>query len=73
MARTLDELAALSGVSRATVSRVINGGPVAEDTRRRLPRALVLTLGAGLTIAGLTDANLWPGLPMIDSMVGDHA
>jgi MFS family permease len=38
---------------------------VAEDTRRRLPRALVLTLGAGLTIAGLTDANLWPGLPMI--------
>jgi len=36
MARTLDELAALSGVSRATVSRVINGGPVSEETRRRV-------------------------------------
>lgn len=36
MARTLDELAVLSGVSRATVSRVINGGPVAEKTRRRV-------------------------------------
>lgn len=33
MARTLDELAALAGVSRATVSRVINGGPVADGTR----------------------------------------
>ena len=31
MARTLEELAALSGVSRATVSRVINGGPVRRD------------------------------------------
>ena len=36
MARTLDDLAALSGVSRATVSRVINGGAVAERTRRRV-------------------------------------
>jgi DNA-binding LacI/PurR family transcriptional regulator len=34
--RTLDELAALTGVSRATVSRVINGGPVSEATRRRV-------------------------------------
>jgi DNA-binding LacI/PurR family transcriptional regulator len=33
---TLDELAELSGVSRATVSRVINGGPVAPATRRRV-------------------------------------
>ena len=33
MARTLDDLARLSGVSRATVSRVINGGPVAAAER----------------------------------------
>jgi DNA-binding LacI/PurR family transcriptional regulator len=36
VARTLDELAALAGVSRATVSRVLNGGPVSEATRRRV-------------------------------------
>ncbi len=36
MARTLDDLAALSGVSRATVSRVINGGSVAPETRQRV-------------------------------------
>jgi DNA-binding LacI/PurR family transcriptional regulator len=35
-ARTLDELAALTGVSRATVSRVINGGRVAPATRERV-------------------------------------
>ena len=43
MARTLDELAALSGVSRATVSRVINGGPVAEETRRKVTEVLERT------------------------------
>jgi LacI family transcriptional regulator len=43
VARTLDELAALSGVSRATVSRVINGGPVAEETRRRVTEVLERT------------------------------
>lgn len=36
MARTLDDLAELSGVSRATVSRVINGGSVAPATRQRV-------------------------------------
>src|SRR3954471_2251954 len=36
MARPPDRVWALSGVSRATVSRVINGGPVAEETRRRV-------------------------------------
>jgi DNA-binding LacI/PurR family transcriptional regulator len=36
MARTIDELAALSGVSRATVSRVLNGGSVSDATRRRV-------------------------------------
>ena len=56
-ARTLDDLAALSGVSRATVSRVLNGGTVAEDTRRRVldvvtrtnfrPNAAARTLASG--------------------------
>ena len=36
MARTLDDLAELSGVSRATVSRVINGGSVSPATRQRV-------------------------------------
>jgi LacI family transcriptional regulator len=40
MARTLEELAALTGVSRATVSRVINDGPVSEATRQRVLAAL---------------------------------
>lgn len=43
MARTLDELARLSGVSRATVSRVINGGPASETTRRRVLEVLERT------------------------------
>jgi DNA-binding LacI/PurR family transcriptional regulator len=57
VARTLDDLAALSGVSRATVSRVINGGPVAEHTRQRVmavledtkfrPNAAARTLASG--------------------------
>jgi MFS family permease len=38
---------------------------VAIDARRRLPLALLLALGAGLTIAGLTDASVWPGIPLI--------
>lgn len=38
--RTLDDLAELSGVSRATVSRVMNGGPVSEATRRRVQEIL---------------------------------
>ena len=40
MARTLDDLAELSGVSRATVSRVINGGPVSEETRLKVLEVL---------------------------------
>lgn len=43
MALTLDDLAALSGVSRATVSRVVNGGPVAEATRQRVMEVLERT------------------------------
>jgi DNA-binding LacI/PurR family transcriptional regulator len=40
VARTIDELAELSGVSRATVSRVLNGGPVSPTTRRRVQAVL---------------------------------
>ncbi|HJQ77299.1 MAG TPA: LacI family DNA-binding transcriptional regulator [Acidimicrobiia bacterium] len=43
MARTLDDLAELSGVSRATVSRVINGGPVSDATRQRVMEVLEST------------------------------
>lgn len=43
MARTLDDLAELTGVSRATVSRVINGGPVSDATRRRVMEVLEST------------------------------
>ena len=43
MAGTLDDLAALSGVSRATVSRVINGGSVSEATRDRVMAVLERT------------------------------
>jgi DNA-binding LacI/PurR family transcriptional regulator len=40
VAGTLDDLAALSGVSRATVSRVINGGSVSQATRDRVMAVL---------------------------------
>ena len=40
MARTLEDVAKVSGVSRATVSRVINGGPVSEETRRKVIEAI---------------------------------
>jgi DNA-binding LacI/PurR family transcriptional regulator len=36
VARTLEELAALAGVSRSTVSRVFTGGSVREETRDRV-------------------------------------
>lgn len=42
-ARTLEDLASLAGVSRATVSRVINGGPVAESTRNHVLSVLERT------------------------------
>ncbi|HEY7282025.1 MAG TPA: LacI family DNA-binding transcriptional regulator [Actinomycetota bacterium] len=63
MVRTLDELAELSGVSRATVSRVINGGPASEATRQRVlevvertgfrPNTAARTLAAGRGRSGV--------------------
>lgn len=43
MAKTLDDLARLSGVSRATVSRVINGGSVSPETRQKVLDVLETT------------------------------
>ena len=43
VARTLDDLAQLSGVSRATVSRVINGGSVSPETRQKVLDVLETT------------------------------
>jgi DNA-binding LacI/PurR family transcriptional regulator len=43
LARTLDDLAELSGVSRATVSRVINGGSVSPETRQKVLDVLETT------------------------------
>ena len=40
MAKTIDELAQLSGVSRATVSRVLNGGSVSPATKKRVQAVL---------------------------------
>ena len=36
MAGKLEDVAAVSGVSRSTVSRVLNGGSVSEETRQRV-------------------------------------
>ena len=54
---------AITSIPAATAA--LKEHDVAVDTRRRLPLALVLTLGAGLMIAGLTDAQLWPGVALI--------
>jgi DNA-binding LacI/PurR family transcriptional regulator len=43
MAGKLEDVAAVSGVSRSTVSRVLNGGSVSEDTRQRVLEAMALT------------------------------
>lgn len=40
MTGKLEDVAAVSGVSRSTVSRVLNGGSVSEDTRRRVLAAM---------------------------------
>lgn len=43
MPPTLDDLAQLSGVSRATISRVINGGPVSDAMRARVEKVIAET------------------------------
>ena len=41
------------------------GRDASNQARRRLPLALILAAGAGMLVAGLTDAELIPGLPLI--------
>jgi len=43
MSGKLEDVAAASGVSRSTVSRVLNGGSVSEDTRQRVLAAMTQT------------------------------
>ncbi len=43
MSGKLEDVAAASGVSRSTVSRVLNGGSVSEDTRQRVLAAMAQT------------------------------
>lgn len=43
MVRTLDDVAAASGVSRSTVSRVLTGGSVSQETRRKVLAAMEAT------------------------------
>jgi MFS family permease len=40
-------------------------GTAASDLRARLPRAVLVTLGAGLIVAGLTEGSLVPGGPLV--------
>jgi MFS family permease len=57
-------LPAVSHVGPAT--EVLDAeGAAANQARRRLPLALILAAGAGMLVAGLTDAELVPGLPLI--------
>ncbi len=57
-------LPAVAGV-RAAVEAADAEGAIANQARRRLPLAVMLAAGAGMLVAGLTDLELVPGLPLI--------
>ncbi len=60
-ALTLPAIAAVRGADPSTA-----GPPNGDSTaRERLSLALALAAGAGMTIAGLTDARVLPGLPLV--------
>ena len=71
MAGTLDDLAALTGVSRATVSRVINGGSVSEATRERVMAVLEST-GYRPNLAARTLASGRSGVVGVVMHVDSH-
>jgi MFS family permease len=57
-------LSALAGVGPAA-AHADEQQEAANRAGRRLPFALVLAAGAGMVVAGLTDARLIPGLPLV--------
>jgi DNA-binding LacI/PurR family transcriptional regulator len=71
LAGTLDDLAALTGVSRATVSRVINGGSVSEATRERVMAVMERT-GYRPNLAARTLASGRSGVVGIVMHVDSH-
>ncbi len=71
MAGTLDDLAALTGVSRATVSRVINGGSVSQATRERVMEVLERT-GYRPNLAARTLASGRSGVVGVVMHVDSH-
>ena len=71
MAGTLDDLAALTGVSRATVSRVINGGSVSVATRARVMAAMERT-GYRPNVAARTLASGRSGVVGVVMHVDPH-
>ena len=56
------------------IARVVPGAVVAKSAgataRERLPRALLLTVGAALLVVGLTSATLLPGLALVGLGIG---
>jgi MFS family permease len=69
-------LIAIAAAMTLPAMAAVDPAPVAGDeaqrdhdaaaaARRRLPLALLLAIGAGLTVAGLTDASLVPGAPLV--------
>lgn len=58
-------LPVLAGVAPAPAATLAAEHLASADTRRRLPWALLLAIGAGLVLAGLTDARPVPGLPLL--------
>jgi LacI family transcriptional regulator len=71
LAGTLDDLAALTGVSRATVSRVINGGSVSKATRERVMAVLERT-GYRPNLAARTLASGRSGVVGVVMHVDSH-
>ena len=62
-AMTLPAIAAVRPAVELSEAEEEHNAAVA--ARQRLPLALVLAIGAGMTVAGLTDARLVPGLPLV--------
>ena len=61
VAMTLPAIAAV----RAAAAQAAEEHEAATRAGRRLPFALALAAGAGMTVGGLTDARLIPGLPLV--------